>query len=206
MFSTATTTALLFVAFGLILAVTIWIDSKKTYILPPKLNHQDGGEESSEENATAEHKENTKNGDLIVKVTANDGGKASAWAALGYEYENKDSEDKKIIVELTFKYRMNLDTDNSQSSVSAKIETVLNSDSITIKKQALTAPIAGDVKKNGEFLSAKKRHSVTLKTGEKFTACLKITLEGEAGDRGKCSGEVVANLSEIYYRPELNPM
>lgn len=206
MFSTATTTALLFVVFLVILAVTIWIDGKKTYILPPKLNHNDGDDECSEQDASAEHKANTKTGDMLAKVSATGSGKASSWAALGYEYENTESEDKRIIVELTFKYRINLETDNSQSPIRAKITTVVNSDSKSITQQTLTAPATDENKNSGEFTNSTKRHATLLKAGENFTAYLKIEVEGEAGDGGKCSGEIAANLSEIYYRPELKPM
>ncbi|MCI0668022.1 MAG: hypothetical protein L0Y38_03240 [Methylococcaceae bacterium] len=204
--SVATATALLFVVFLVVLGVTIWIDSKKTYILPPKLNYQDGAQETSEENASAEYKANTKNGDLIAKVSANDAGKASAWTALGYEYENTESDDRNIVVELTFKYRFNLDTDNDQSSVRAKIESFLNSNSVAIAEKTLTAPASAEAKKTGEFLNGKQRHTMTLKAGENFTAFLRVSLEAEAGAGGNCNGEIVANLSEIYYRPELRPM
>ena len=206
MFSVATITALLFVVFLMVLGITIWVDSKKTYILPPKLNHKDGGQEATEENASAEFKANPKNGDLIAKVSANDPGKASAWAALGYEYDNQDSNEKKIIVELNFKYRIKLDTDNDQSPVCAKIESVLNGNPVTIVEKRLSAPEAEQTAHNDEYLSAKQRHATLLKPGENFTACLKISLQAEAGSGGKCSGEIVANLSEIYYRPELRPM
>lgn len=206
MFSVATTTALLFVVFLMVLGVTIWIDSKKTYILPPKLNHQDGGQEATEENASAEFKANPKNGDLVAKVSANYPGKGSAWAALGYEFDNQDSDEKKIIVELNFKYRINLDTDNDQSPVCAKIETILNGNPVTIVEKRLSAPVGEQAANSDEFLSAKQRHATLLKPGEKFTACLKISLQAEAGSDGKSSGEIVANLSEIYYRPELTPM
>lgn len=204
--STATITALLFVVFLVILGFTIWVDSKKTYILPPKLNYQDGGQEASEENATADYKANTKNGDLIVRVSANDPGRASGWAALGYEYENQESEEGKVIVELTFKYRIKLDTSNEQSPVRAKIETCLNSDFVTIAEQVLTAPQTADPKKQDEFVNGRKRHATTLKAGENFTAYLKVSLEAEAASGGNCKGEIVANLSEIYHRPELKPL
>jgi cytoskeletal protein RodZ len=210
MFSVATVTALLFVVFLMILGVTIWIDSKKTYILPPKLNYQDGGQETSEENATAEYKANTKNGDLIAKAAGSDSGKASVWAALGYEYENKESDERKIVVELTFKYRIQLDTDNDQSPVRARIETFLNASRMTIAERSLTAPAAADTIQNAQhkdaFVNGKQRHIVSLKAGENFRAYLKISLEAEAGAGGHCRGEIIANLSEIYYRPELNPM
>ncbi|MGH8499440.1 MAG: hypothetical protein ACRERV_11635, partial [Methylococcales bacterium] len=123
MFSVATMTALAFVIFLVILGVTIWIDGKKTYILPPKLNYQDGSQEISAENASAEYNANTKNGDLIVKVSANDQGKASAWAALGYEYGNTESDERVLIIVLTFKYRIKLYLDKNQSETRAKIET-----------------------------------------------------------------------------------
>jgi hypothetical protein len=204
--SIATITALLFVVFLVVLGVTIWIDSKKTYILPPKLNYRDGGQESSDENASAEYKANTKNGDLIARVSANDPGKASAWAALGYEYENTESDDRNIVVELAFKYRIKLDTGNDQSPVRAKIETFLNSSPIGIAEKVLTAPAQTETGKTDEFVNGKQRHITVLKAGENFTAFLKVSLEAEAGAGGNCSGEVVANLSEIYYRPELRPM
>jgi cytoskeletal protein RodZ len=206
MFSVATTTALLFVVFLVVLGVTIWIDSKKTYILPPKLNYDDGGREVSESNASAEYKANTKNGDVIAKVSANDDGKASAWAALGYEYENKDTEEKKIIVEMNFKYRIKLDTNNDQSPVRAKIETFLNENPVKIVEQSLTAPAGADVKHNEDFINGKQRHIAVLKPGENFTAYLKASVEAEAASGGNCSGEIISNLSEIYYRPELKPM
>lgn len=206
MFSVATTTALLFVVFLVILGVTIWIDSKKTYIFPPKLNYQNGGEESSEENASAKYQTNTKNGDLVARVTATDQGKASAWSALGYEYENTASDDRNIVVELTFKYRIKLDSDRNNSAVQAKIETFLNSSSVTIAERSLTAPPTEDAKHSDKFVNGKQRHVVQLKAGENFTAYLNITLEAEAGAGGNCSGEIVANLSEIYHRPELRPM
>ncbi len=206
MFSVATVTALLFIVFLAVLGVTIWIDSKKTYILPPKLNYQDGGQETSEENASAEFKANTKNGDLIAKITANDTGKASVWSALGYEYENKESDEKSIIVELTFKYRIHLDTDNDQSPVRAKIESFLNANQVTIIERSLTAPAAADTKQNDGFVNGTQRHIASLKAGENFRAYLKISLEAEPGGGGHCRGEIIANLSEIYYRPELKPM
>ncbi|MGH8548170.1 MAG: hypothetical protein ACRERU_06130 [Methylococcales bacterium] len=202
--SVATITALLFVVFLVVLGVTIWMDTKKTYILPPKLNYQDGGQEASEENASADYKANTKIGDLIAGVSASDSGKASAWAALGYEYENTESDERNLVVELTFKYRIKLDTNNDQSPVRAKIETFLNSDRVTIVENALTAP--APAKKSNEFVNRKRRHITALKAGENFTAFLRISLEAEASAGGNCSGEIVANLSEIYYRPEVKPM
>ncbi|MCI0653238.1 MAG: hypothetical protein L0Y39_01990 [Methylococcaceae bacterium] len=206
MFSVATMTALAFVIFLVILGVTIWIDGKKTYILPPKLNYQGGGEEISEENASAEYKANTKNGDLIVKVSANDLGKASAWAALGYEYENTASDKRVLIIVLTFKYRIKLDLDQSQSATRAKIETFVNSNSVAITEENLTSPSPEGAKKKDEFVNSKQRHVVFLDAGENFTAYLKITLEAEAGAGGNCGGEIIANLSEIFHRPELRPM
>lgn len=207
--SVATITALLFVVFLGVLGVTIWIDSKKTYILPPKLNTQDGGDEASEENASAEHKASTKNGDLIAKVSANDKGTASSWAELGYEYENTQSDDQKLVVELSFKYRLNLETSDNQSPVRAKVETCLNSNPVTIKEQSLTAPPAQDEKAapmTDKFETGSQRHIVVLKAGENFKATIKISLQAEAGEGGNCKGEIIANLSEIYYRPELRPM
>jgi hypothetical protein len=208
MFSTATVTALLFVVFLAGLGIMIWIDGKKKYVLPPKLNYEEGGEECSEENASAEHKTRTKNGDLIARVSANDQGKASTWAALGYEHQNEDSDEKKLIVELNFKYRIKLDSDNEQSTVCAKIETFMNDQPVKIAEQRLPAPAAANEggKSGDDFISGKQRHIVLLRAGENFTTCLKISLEAEASSGGKCNGEIVANLSEIWYRPELKPL
>ncbi|MGH8558243.1 MAG: hypothetical protein ACRESZ_12435 [Methylococcales bacterium] len=204
--SVATMTALAFVVFLLILGVTIWIDGKKTYILPPKLNYQDGGDEVGEENASAEYKANTKNGDLCAKISANDSGKASAWAALGYQYENTASDDRALIIVLTFKYRIQLESDRSESATRAKIETCVNSDSIKIVEQNLSTPPSQGAKKKDEFVNKTQRHVAILEPGQNFTACLKISLEAEATAGETIKGEIVANLSEIFYRPELRPM
>lgn len=206
MFSVATMTAFAFVVFLAILGITIWIDGKKTYILPPKFNYQDGGDDISEENASAEHRSNTKNGDLVVKVSASDQGNASAWAALGYEYENTSSDDKILIVVLTFKYRIQLKSDQDQSKACTKIESFVNSDSTTISEQTLSKPVAEGASKKDGFENKTQKHMIRLEPGQNFTAYLKISIEAPAQSGESIQGEIVANLSEIFYRPEVKLM
>lgn len=203
--STIAGMSLLFIVFLGGLAVMIWVDRKKVYILPPKLNHDDGGQESSEGNTSAEYKANTKNGDLIVNVSADGNGTASAWAAVGYEQENVTIDDGMMLAHLTFKYRIKLNTDNGSSPVNAKIEAFLNSESASFTEKSLTAPPGADEKSSDEFVTGTQTVKTNLNLGEKFTIYLKVSLDAEAGDGGKCSGEIVATVSEIFFRPEIKP-
>ena len=203
--STIAGMSLLFIVFLGGLAVMIWVDRKKVYILPSKLNHDDGGQESSEGNTSAEYKANTKNGDLIVNVSADGNGTASAWAAVGYEQENVTIDDGMMLAQLTFKYRIKLNTDNGSSPVNAKIEAFLNSESASFTEKSLTAPPDKDKKSSDEFVTGTQTVKTNLNLGEKFTIYLKVSLDAEAGDGGKCSGEIVATVSEIFFRPEIKP-
>ncbi len=203
--STIAGMSLLFIVFLGGLAVMIWVDRKKVYILPSKLNHDDGGQESSEGNTSAEYKANTKNGDLIVNVSADGNGTASAWAAVGYEQENVTIDDGMMLAHLTFKYRIKLNTDNGSSPVNAKIEAFLNSESASFTEKSLTAPPGADEKSSDEFVTGTQTVKTNLNLGEKFTIYLKVSLDAEAGNGGKCSGEIVATVSEIFFRPEIKP-
>ena len=203
--STIAGMSLLFIVFLGGLAVMIWVDRKKVYILPSKLNHDDGGQESSEGNTSAEYKANTKNGDLIVNISADGNGTASAWAAVGYEQENVTIDDGMMLAQLTFKYRIKLNTDNGSSPVNAKIEAFLNSESASFTEKSLTAPPGKDKKSSDEFVTGTQTVKTNLNLGEKFTIYLKVSLDAEAGDGGKCSGEIVATVSEIFFRPEIKP-
>ena len=203
--STITGMTLLFIVFLGGLAVMIWVDRKKVYVLPPKLNHDDGGQASSEGNTSAEYKANTKNGDLIINVAADGKGTASAWAAVGYEQENETIDDGMMLAHLSFKYRIKLNTDNGSSPVNAKIEAFLNSESVSFTEKSLTASPGADEKSSNEFVSGTQTVKANLQLGEKFTIYLKVSLDAEAGEGGKCSGEIVATVTEIFFRPEIKP-
>jgi hypothetical protein len=203
--STISVMSLLFIVFLGGLAVMIWVDRKKVYILPPKLNHDDGGQASSEGNTSAEYKANTKNGDLIINVAADGKGTASAWAAVGYEQENETIDNGMMLAHLSFKYRIKLNTDNGSSPVNAKIEAFLNSESVSFTEKSLTATPGADEKSSNEFVSGTQTVKANLQLGERFTIYLKVSLDAEAGEGGKCSGEIVATVTEIFFRPEMKP-
>lgn len=201
--SVATLTAIFLFAFLIFFGVTIWIDGKKTYILAPKFNHANGDKDTSGENATAEHQESTETGEMVAKASIDGSGTASASAELGYEYEHADESDINLIVELKFSYQLNLEADNSNSQVKAKVETYLNSDSVTISEESLPKSDTETKTQSRKLIKKSQRHTISLKSGEKFTAYLKLTADVEGADSGKSGCEIVATLEEIYHRPEI---
>ena len=85
------------------------------------------------------------------------------------------------------------------------METHLNSKYYTIVEQSLPQPDSAAAFKMGKMIEKKQRHAILIKPGEKFTAYLRVSAQVEGAESGNCASEVVASLTEIYYRPELNP-
>jgi|GEM_PF-1495161 len=206
MFSTATVTAFLFAIFIVGLGVTIWIDRKKTYILPPSLNFGEGGDELSDETQLAEHEESTETGDMRVKVSASGPGTAKVWSQLGYEYEYDGDNEQTLVVETKFSYVFNLQSDNGQAKVKTAVEVFLNSSNVNIVSASLPDTDASIKSKNDSVGEKSKSLKVTLNPGEKFVAYVRLSAEIEGSEGCISSAEMSANVDEINYRGELRPM
>lgn len=193
-----------FIAFAIIFGITIWMDTKRVYIHAPKFNYKNGNSETTGENATAEHDENEKKGEVIAKAVADGSGNAIAFAELGYEYQNTGKLAVNYVIEYMFNYRVNLEANSDTANVKGKVETFLNSKLKTITDDCLTTSGKQSNPENEGVVEASGKHKITLKPGEKFTAYLKLTAVAEGADKGECTSEVVAKLREISYRTELS--
>lgn len=206
MFSMSVIISLFFVVFIGVFGVMIWMDGKKTYILPPKLNYNDGNSESNGEQATADHLENKKTGEITAKASAGPDGKALATAELGYEYQHSGTQAIKLYIELTFSYLVNLKTDNDQSTLNGKVEALVNTKSKTIVDDSLTTSGNLSNPESGKSATKSNTLAVSLQPGEKFTAYLKFTAEAANTAEGNCTAQITGKLTEICYRSEINLM
>lgn len=205
MFSVSTYVAIFFFGFVMFFAITIWIDSKKKYVLPPKFNYKNGDTQTSGENAQAQHQEIEKTGEFFAKATLDGQGSAMATAELGFEYEDYDGEREiTFVTDLKFSYRVNLESSNDNSTSKAKIETFFNAKTAVIVDKTLSNSGSQSLPEEEGTKEIKKRMKVVLKPGEKLDGYIKLSAETEASGSGNSQVTVSANLLEITYWTDFN--